>query len=79
MLIMPHRCFNETLLALLRLHEAYVRLPSLSDPVPPFTAEFVEYNRYFSECLGTLDDTHIDAFVSGEPAAPYRDRKGGLS
>jgi hypothetical protein len=78
-LIVPHRCFNETLLTLLRLHEAYVGLPSLFDLVPPQIAEFLEYNPYFSDRLGALDGTRIDAFVSGEPAAPYRPRKGRLS
>jgi hypothetical protein len=31
------------------------------------------------DCLDALDGTHIDAFVSGEPATPYRDRRGRLS
>jgi len=78
-LIMPHRCFNESLLVLLRLREAYVGLPSLFDLVPPQIAEFLEYNPYFSDRLGALEATRIDAFVSGEPAAPYRPRKGRLS
>ena len=64
-LTMPHRCFNETFLALLHLHEAYVCLASLCDPVPPRIAQLLEYNPYFSDCLYALDGTHIDAFVSG--------------
>src|SRR2546421_4488356 len=38
-LTVPHRCLNGTFLALLRLREAYVRLPSLCDLVPPRIAE----------------------------------------
>jgi hypothetical protein len=74
-----YRCFHEVLLALLRLHEAYVRLPAADDPIPPRITESTKYRLYFKDCLGTLDDTHIDAFISGEPTAPYRDRRGKLS
>lgn len=74
-----YRCFHEALIALLYLHEAYVRLPAVDDPIPPRITESTKYRVYFKDCLGALDGTHIDAFVSEGPAAPYRDRRGRLS
>ena len=70
-LIESYRCFNEALIALVHLHSAYVRLPTLSDPVSTRISDSSKYSPYFKDCVGALDGTHIDVFVSGEPAAPF--------
>jgi hypothetical protein len=78
LLIKLYRCFYEVLPCLL-LHHHTVQQIDANDPIPARIAESPKFAPYFGDCLGALDGTHVDAWVTGEPVAPYRNRKGSLS
>lgn len=74
-----HRCFHEGLQACFQLHEYVVRQPLPETPCHPRIANDTKYKKYFKDCVGALDGTHIAAWVPGSQAPPYRNRKGWLS
>jgi hypothetical protein len=72
-------CFNEVLNSLQPLHIAYVKQPTIHEPLSRRILFDPRFSAYFGDCVGALDGTHIDAYISGESPAPFRNRKGGLS
>lgn len=55
----------------------YVKLPA--DEVPSEIETNPIFFPFFKDCLGAIDGTHIDAFISFMEHCRYRDRKGRLS
>src|SRR5439155_25443043 len=69
----------EVLSTMLVLHQAVVRIPTEQEPISQRILSDSKYASYFKDCVGALDGTHIDVYVSGESSVPYRNRKGTLS
>jgi hypothetical protein len=58
-------------------YSQYVKIPEAKTPVE--IKENLKLYPYFNHCLGAVDGSHIDAWVSGDVAAHYCNRKGRLS
>ena len=74
-----YRSFHEVLTALLPLHEALIQQSKEDEAISTRIAGDSKYASYFADCVGALDGTHIDVYISGEPSVPFRNRKGTLS
>jgi hypothetical protein len=72
------RHFHSVLQALNRLVPHYINLPKHNE-LPDAISSNPKFYPFFSDCIGTLDGTHIAAKVSAENAAAFRNRKGYLS
>lgn len=57
---------------------AYVRLPQ-PDQVPPEVRNDPRFFPYFASCIGAIDGSLLDAFVSKADMTQYRSRKGRIS
>ena len=49
------------------------------DCTPPYIEKNYRLFPYFKNCRGAIDGSHVDAYVSDEAVARYRNRKGGVS
>ncbi|KAL0957210.1 hypothetical protein HGRIS_014896 [Hohenbuehelia grisea] len=58
-------------------YNSYVKLPSAN--VPPEIRNNPHYWPYFKDCLGAVDGSLLDAFVSMADMARFRSRKGRIS
>jgi DDE superfamily endonuclease len=72
-----HLAFYQVLNALLFLHKDVVTLPQ--DRTPDEIEQNDKHWPYFADCIGALDGTHIDAWISQENQASWRNRKGYFS
>lgn len=71
------RAFNGVLRAILHLQPQFMSIPTANTPAPP---ELQNHQfKWFENCLGALDGTHVSACVNETAANPYRNRKGFLS
>ena len=61
-----------------KFYSRYIKLP-LPNETPPEIRDNPKLYPLFKGCLGSLDGTHIDAFVPDDALARYRNRKGGIS
>jgi hypothetical protein len=59
-------------------YNRYVKFPRV-DEVPPQIHQNPKFFPFFKGCLGAIDCTHIESFVSNEDIPRYRNRKGGIS
>ncbi|XP_043700414.1 protein ALP1-like [Telopea speciosissima] len=66
------RYFNRVLCAILQLHTELLKPPRS-------TTQPKKYLRYFNNCIGAIDGTHIPAWVSVDQHRRFRDRKGNIS
>ncbi|KAI4981143.1 hypothetical protein ZWY2020_021628 [Hordeum vulgare] len=53
--------------------------PPNHDQVHPKIQSSTGFFPYFQNCVGAIDGTHVPITISGEKAAPFRNRKGTLS
>lgn len=60
------------------VYSAYVKLPH-PDITPLEIAEKKRFARYFSDCLGAVDGSLLDAHVPAKDAPRFRSRKGRIS
>ena len=61
------------------VYNVFVRLPTRDAPIPPRISSSSRFSRYFGDCLGALDGTHIPAHVPEGRRPAYRNRKNQLS
>ena len=64
---------------MLALYKEVVNLPTTETQLSSRIANNPKYATYFSDCLGALDGTHIDAWVAPQDQPRYRNRKGQLT
>jgi hypothetical protein len=67
------------LLAILVLYQDVVKLPTSDTSLSTRIADDNKYKRYFTNCIGALDGTHIEVHVSSLDQPRYRNRKGFFS
>lgn len=67
---------HEVIFGLLKLHEEVVLLPNERSPVPSWIEDEPKFAKYFKDCVGAIDRSHIAAHVVGEEQDSYRCRKG---
>jgi DDE superfamily endonuclease len=60
-------------------YSAYVRLPQTHTSTPSEIRNNSKLYPFFKHCDGAIDGSHIDAWVSEEDAARFRNRKGRLT
>jgi hypothetical protein len=70
--------FNKVLLAMLQLYRKVVLLPK-GDRTPYEIARNPKFARYFHDCIGAADGTHILTKLPAAQVGRFRDRKGELS
>ncbi|XP_042009234.1 uncharacterized protein LOC121757827 [Salvia splendens] len=67
------QCVHKVLAAVLSLHSVLLSKPT------PAPADCTDHRwKWFTGCLGALDDTHINVLVSNEDKPRYRTRKGQI-
>ncbi|XP_025646296.1 uncharacterized protein [Arachis hypogaea] len=68
------RRFNDVLLAILRCHNLLLKKPQ------PFSQDRMDERwKWFKDCLGALDGTHIKVNVLEADKPRYRNRKGDIT
>lgn len=72
------RSFNSVLAGMMELYNHVVKLPSENTPPSTRICDNPKY-KYFVDCIGALDGTHVPAHVSEDVQARYRNRKKDLS
>lgn len=60
-------------------YNVYVRLPDEHTPLSDEIRNNPKHYPFFKDCIGSIDGTHLDAFVPEADVARYRNRKGRLS
>jgi hypothetical protein len=73
------RAFHAVLDVLQSLHDEVVLMPNAFDPVPPEIAGRGDVAKYFKDCIGAIDGTHIPASLPTGAQTAWRNRKGYLS
>ena len=71
--------FYEVLDALVQMNTYYVKLRDKRHQTDKRIMDDSKYASYFGDCLGALDETHIEANVPHEKRISYRKHKGTLS
>lgn len=56
-----------------------MQLPNADTPLAAEINDNPKLYPFFKDCQGSIDGTHLDAFVPDEDVARYRNRKGRLS
>ena len=64
---------------MLLIHKHVVKLPTLETPPSERITGDSKYKKYFIDCLGALDGTHIDVHLPPQDQIRYRNRKSHLS
>lgn len=64
---------------MLLLHKHVIKLPTLETPPSERITRDPKYKKYFTDCLGALDGTHINVHLPPRDQIRYRNRKGHLS
>src|ERR1700709_947933 len=64
---------------MLVLHQHVVKLPTRDTPTSSRITSNLKYKKYFGDCLGAIDGTHIHVYLSELDQPRYRNRKGHLS
>jgi hypothetical protein len=72
-----HRILN--LLTSEAFYNSYVKLPDADTPLASEISDNPKFYPFFKDCQGSIDGTHLDAFVPDYAVPRYRDRKGRLS
>lgn len=62
-----------------RFYNSYIQLPISTTPLASEIHDDPKLYPFFKDCIGSIDGTHLDAFVPDDEVARYRDRKGRLS
>lgn len=60
-------------------YNSFVRLPGPNEPISERIAGNTKFAKYFSDCLGAMDGSHIYARVSPSEHTRYRDRKANIT
>ncbi|CAN1331503.1 hypothetical protein LINPERPRIM_LOCUS35354, partial [Linum perenne] len=69
-----HRQLHKVLQAVRKRHHSYLQQPK---PIPENSND--PKWKFFKNCLGSLDGTHVRVRVRSKDQTRYRDRKGALS
>ena len=72
-----HRILN--LLTSEAFYNSYVKLPTADTPLASEIRDDPKLYPFFKDCQGSIDGTHLDAFVPDDAVARYCNRKGRLS
>jgi hypothetical protein len=64
---------------MLALYKEVISLLTAETSLSSRIADNLKYLTYFSDCLGALDGTHIDVWVSSHEQPRYRNCKGHLT
>ena len=64
---------------MLYLHHHTVELPTEDTPPPASIMNNPKYAQYFTDCIGAIDGTHIDAHVPSSEQLKYQNQKDYLS
>jgi hypothetical protein len=59
-------------------YSSQVRLPTIDTPLSPKILDDPRF-RFFNQCIGAIDGTHIRVFASANQHSTMRNRKGFLS
>ena len=59
-------------------YNTYVQLPNADTPLASEIQDNLKLYPFFKDCIGSIDGTHLDAFVPDDAVARYRNRKGRL-
>ena len=70
------KAMHQVMIGLLELHLEVVKLPDDKAPVPDWIASNPKFSKYFKDCVGAIDGSHIPAHVKGSEIEAYRNRKG---
>ena len=54
-------------------------LPDANTPLACEIEDNPKFHPFFQDCQGSIDGTHLDAFVPDDAVAHYRNQKGHLS
>ena len=80
MQLIINRAFHTVLDALMVLYPHFVALPTPTTPLSIRITDDYRFARYFYNCIGAIDGTHIHAAnVPYDDQKRYRNRKGQLS
>jgi len=73
------RAFYEILKTMNDLYLHEVKLSIIETSIPHHIRKSRKFWPHFKDCIGTLDDSHVNAHVSTNRQEPYRNRKGQLT
>ncbi|XP_056164068.1 uncharacterized protein LOC130137309 [Syzygium oleosum] len=73
-----NKYFNIVLKAVIELSKEIIK-PSSFDVVPEEILMDPNHKRYFKDCVGAIDGTHINASIPISQQIPYRGRKGSTT
>lgn len=62
-----------SLLASPEFYSAYIQMPTSTTPLNAKIEKNPKLFPYFKDCIGSIDGTHLDAFVPDDISAPYWD------
>jgi hypothetical protein len=57
------------------MYRSHVKLPTHNSPVPHCIKDSKFFYLYFKDCLGTINGTHIPAYIPADLCIRYQDRK----
>jgi hypothetical protein len=72
-----HRILN--LLTSSTFYNTYIQLPNADTPLASEILDNPKLYPFFKDCIGSIDGTHLNAFVPDKAVARYRNWKGRLS
>ena len=70
---------DEIIAAVIACKPILMRPASIDEPQHPRIARGPKYSRYFQNCMGALDGSHIHAVVSADMQPTFRNRKQFIS
>ena len=59
-------------------YNTYIQLPNADTPLASEILDNLKLYPFFKDCIGSIDGTHLDAFVPDEAVAHYQNQKGRL-
>lgn len=71
--------FDQVLNTLVEIYSYYMKLTNENDQIDVWIKNNLKYALYFYNCLGALDEIHIDAHISYKKRISYEQHKGILS
>lgn len=76
-----HRAYHHVLKCFLskEVHKLFIKSATQSTPVHPKIEYSRQYNKYFDQCVGAVDGTHIPVSPPQNERAAFRDRNGKLT
>jgi hypothetical protein len=76
-----HRAYHHVLHCLISkpIYTSHIKSATESIPIHPKIQYSWQYNKYFNDCIGAVDGTHIPISPPYEKREPWRDRDGNLT